>query len=192
MSTYFVTGLPRSRTGWLANLLTYGPSFCLHDAIQFGGPSDIGLELQNLSVNFQHVGDSDSGLVMIASEMCELFPLAKWVFVHRNYDDALNSFCKYFTGRAYNGGPVVEPGDAVDAFEVLRVNLDDALKMIPSSRRLDVEFDALESDLCCREIWEWCVPDVGFCQRRWKMLHAMQINPIPEKIDARKLMEVCA
>ena len=30
MNSFLITGLPRSRTAWLANFLTYGDSICLH------------------------------------------------------------------------------------------------------------------------------------------------------------------
>ena len=29
---FFITGLPRSRTAWLANWFTYGHTFCFHEA----------------------------------------------------------------------------------------------------------------------------------------------------------------
>ena len=33
MSNFFVVGLPRSRTAWLANFLTYEDKFCFHEGI---------------------------------------------------------------------------------------------------------------------------------------------------------------
>jgi len=186
---YFITGLPRSRTSWLANLLTYGRSFCLHDAV---GPGTAALEVVNrltalaLETGCDCVGDSDSGLPFLADELNRLLPSARWVFVHRDAAAAEASFINYFAGRAYRGGSVIRAEAVPMAFDRAQSALAEALRLIPASRRLDVPYEGLENRVWVRAIWEWCVPNEPFNGARWEQLHTMQVNPIPEKIRSQR------
>lgn len=181
MQHYFITGLPRSRTGWLANLLTYGPSFCWHDAVQHGWNA-AGVMGQLAQTPAQFAGDSDSGLVLMHEELNALAPQAQWVFVLREQAAAEESFLKYFAGRSYKGTRPVAVAEARQIFGLLARKLEQARRFIPGHRAIEVEFAALERREVAAEIWAHCVPGVPFHQQRWELLDKLQVNPVPEKV----------
>lgn len=88
MTTFFITGLPRSRTAWMAALMTDADTFCWHEAMngcktraEFYGRMCIG--------GYQNVGNSDSGLVL--TDFQRRWPHAPTVIIHRPYDEVMNS-----------------------------------------------------------------------------------------------------
>jgi len=103
MNNFFLTGLPRSRTAWLAAYLT-NPSkytYCYHEALNglrsrdefteimegpIGGPLFGGVARHP----WIKVGNSDSGLMY--TDFQERFPDAPVVIILRPYEDVVNSF----------------------------------------------------------------------------------------------------
>jgi len=87
--SFLVTGFPRSRTAWLANFLTYGESFCFHEAIN--GCYDWKTYFKKLSnVNCKYVGNSDSGVALspLVKQMPEIMPV---VIIERDKLDVIDS-----------------------------------------------------------------------------------------------------
>lgn len=81
MKHFFIVGLPRSRTAWMANWFTYGDSFCFHDGLAgISSKEDYAAKLQ--SKNASYVGDSDSGLVFL--DLKYLYPDSPVVVIHRS------------------------------------------------------------------------------------------------------------
>lgn len=84
MRHVFLTGLPRCRSAWFANLLTYGDSFCFHDAWHgLDSVEAIRPKLKNMCRPV--VGISDPALVLFWRQMAEWYPDAKWVVVKRDF-----------------------------------------------------------------------------------------------------------
>lgn len=88
---FFVLGLCRSRTAWLANFLTYNGNYCHHeglngchtvnsyiDKLQIDGDSGTGLMLIDIEKHFP-----DSPKVIIERDIEDIIPWA-----HENYGDA--------------------------------------------------------------------------------------------------------
>lgn len=86
MKTFFILCLPRSRSAWLANFLSYGNSHCFHEGL-------VGCEnVQDLRENmeftgYEVVGNSDCGNILFIDEIIKEFDDAKFVVVHRNAKD---------------------------------------------------------------------------------------------------------
>ena len=112
MRHFFITGLPRCRSAWFANLLTYGnrygESFCFHDAWHgLESVEAIRPKLENMCGQLVHyddhhkcrpvVGISDPALLLFWRQMAEWYPDAKWVVVLRDYKDAVKSCTKVTT-----------------------------------------------------------------------------------------------
>ena len=74
--SYFILGLPRSRTAWLANFLTYDGNYCHHEAIN--GCSSVD-EYRN---KISGCGDSTTNTLMFDYE--NDFPDSKIVIIHRD------------------------------------------------------------------------------------------------------------
>lgn len=83
MSKFFITGLPRCRSAWFANLLSYGDSFCYHDG--WHGCQTQELFRTRLKIpGFNHVGNSDPANAVFWRYLAEEYPTARWVVVMRN------------------------------------------------------------------------------------------------------------
>jgi len=88
---FFITGLPRSGSAWIANYLSYGNCMCLHDTWINNTPSDI-KELFS-SLGYYAAGTSDPANVMLYDKINKEFPDAKWVIITRAQKDVEES-CK--------------------------------------------------------------------------------------------------
>jgi len=91
---YFVTGLPRSRTAWLANWLTAPGTFCFHDATLIDnshvGVLSVMAERQNRR-QYEAVGDSDSGLIFWSGQVRAACPKAPFILIERDPEACLAS-----------------------------------------------------------------------------------------------------
>lgn len=86
---FFITGLPRSRTAWFANYLTFGDSFCLHDG--FRGLKSVEDFPARLNVYEGASGNSDPANVLFWQRLVEWYPQAKWVVVVRPFGEVVVS-----------------------------------------------------------------------------------------------------
>lgn len=102
---FFVLGLPRSRTAWLANCLTFGESFCFHDGL--AGCMSVGEYKEKLQKpGYSLVGDSDSGLLFL--DLNYLFPDSPKLIIHRDLGECQASMQKAgFQGAEYF--PLMQP-----------------------------------------------------------------------------------
>lgn len=140
---YFITGLPRSRTAWFAALFSASKDcFCFHDGLN-GCRTVEELKIRLESRPERHVGDSDSGLMILDLE--RLFPDAKVVLIKRDVEECRESLVE-FIGEEY--------GSTIDYAAMMMENVKDALV---------VEFDDIDSRI--DEIFTYCTgekldPDV--------------------------------
>ncbi len=70
---FLILGLPRSRTAWLANFLTFDGNFCYHEGIN--GCSDI----KEYKEKMEGKGDSNTGLVFFKYQ--DYFPDVKTIII---------------------------------------------------------------------------------------------------------------
>lgn len=178
---FFITGLPRSRTAWLANLFTYGPSFCWHDlTAQLDHIEELKSWIRNVSQDI--VGVSDSGLGLFACEVLQQFPDAKWILVRRPRGEALVSFLQFYADRGLDDHET----------DLLLRRIDTALDALTASLGRDhvrtVDYGALEWMETARDLWQFICPMHPFNGARWEQLNALRINTIPEKVRASGLL----
>ena len=88
---FFITGLPRSRTAWLANYLTHGDTFCLHDGLR-GCDSFRDFEHRLASLPARNAGSADPALLMLIDKVAPRFSTARWVFIRRDPDECAREF----------------------------------------------------------------------------------------------------
>lgn len=173
---FFITGLPRSRTAWLANFFTTENCFCYHDALSFISPVNMPYQFTRHVETI--VGDSDSALVIHMSIMLRLFPTAAWVFVRRPVEEAASSYWKTF-GNRYPCGPQTQ-SECDRRFNMLEEQLDQAEGMV--SNKMAVQFSRLSNENTMRAMWDFLIGDTPFNKERWRMLESMQVNIIPSKV----------
>lgn len=98
MTPALITGLPRSRTAWFANLLTFGASIVYHDGL-FPANNEISRyasvkRVLNSLQSGAWTGHSDSANLLIWRTLVDEFPNAKWVVCKRDMNDVFASIKK--------------------------------------------------------------------------------------------------
>ncbi len=147
MSNFFVIGLPRSRTAWLSNFLTYDDNFCYHEGID--GCSTIEEYKDKLGEN---KGDSSTGLMLF--DMNKEFPDSPKVIIEGSVDKAIE-----FTKEVYG---VYEP----EYFYELKDKLD-------SIKGLRIKFEDINNSL--EQIWEHLI-GTPYDKERGSLLKDMNIQ----------------
>lgn len=157
MKSFFITGLPRSRSAWLANLFTTDQTLCWHDK-----PFS-----ESLLENPRRVGFAGPELVKQFSDITKLLPEAPWIVVLRDQAEALASFKHW-------AGDLLPQDDIVLKFWKERCHV---LSMIcPHSNVQTVNYSELDLEPVCRDIWRWLLPDIGFDSERWKLLNGLNVQ----------------
>lgn len=172
---YFIIGLPRSRTAWLANFLTHDNSFCWHEASRYCGSIE---ELQQKmgETSAKYVGNSDSNMAIFSPEQMEsLFWNARFVFIDRNYCDAGISYLKAF--------PQFDRAHISAALQKCQAGINAIRERVIKSRKLEFSFHALEDLGVLREIQSWCSPESYFDRERAEMLQQMRVDTIFSKME---------
>lgn len=150
MTPYFITGLPRSRTAWLANYLSYGESLCLHDAfVQHRNMKALRGAMEKCGVAY--VGHADPANCLFWEAIQDEFPGAKWVVVQRDEREAAQAAVNAFDGN----------GNISFFVEALK---EVAARLNP----LIIDYDDL--DLYVDDIAGYCVPGLKVPLERKQML----------------------
>ncbi len=80
---FFITGLPRSGTAWLANYLSYGKIMCLHDGFRhLRTPDSIKSVFDGSDKDV--CGNSDPANLLFLSQLFFFFPKSKWIYIERD------------------------------------------------------------------------------------------------------------
>lgn len=162
MIPFFITGLPRSRTAWLANWLTTDASLVYHDVPL---PMDLRGE-------WKQIGFSGPELVAEYEAMTRLYPGAKWLVVLRAADDARQSFLRWSAG-------VLPPNPAFDELWRGRVEALARLTLKPNVKT--VAFGDLEDCAQAAQVWHHLLPAQEFDAERWRVLNEMNVQQMLQK-----------
>jgi len=186
-SVFFVTGLPRSRTTWLANLLTYGQTFCHHDLMnQVDSLNSFHDRLTRPDVPC--VGNSDSGLLLVHEKLMRLYPKAKWIIVLRNKEQALESYWKYFTRHPYRNQVPLNREQLEAAYELFHNRLCDMGSYLSKYTHV-VDYPSLNRPQTYFSMLKFLGPIArgqapkALLMERWQMLNCIAANPASDKID---------
>lgn len=174
---FFITGMPRARTAWLANFLTWGDAFCAHDlSMGCASLSQFAARIDALPGAFP--GVSDSALCLISDRVRAQWPDARWVILWR--DPAKVRFSLQAMG-AYPGLAKVGPDLAVEIVSRVEESVKSFAK---DPRAMFVEYDDLDSMQKLYSIWQWCLRGrVPWCAERAAQLHRMKVEIIPERYE---------
>jgi hypothetical protein len=159
LTPFFITGLPRSRTAWLANLFTQGGTLCFHEPILRPG------QLIESNPGYR-VGISSSDLASSFPALRALYPEAPWVFIERTERDAVSSLIKFLKPRLRCSRDIVEKVIAAN-----RANWGELLQVA-----LVVPFADLGREDVIRKVWNQLTPERPFCVRRWQILEGFNVQ----------------
>jgi hypothetical protein len=173
MQNFFIFGLPRSRTAWVANLLCWSHSFCYHEAF-----ATLQLKEEDLKREFQQfpnwyiVGNSDSANLLKTDWILENFPTAKLVYLERSEEAVTRSMEK------------VQP-DLAHAIPMLREMARFAKQQIHNRGGLIIDVDRwCPADTF--QLWNYCLPDIPYPKERNDQLEWMRVTITEDRWDYLK------
>ena len=161
MKTFFIAGLPRSRTTWLANLFNTDFTICRHD------------DFDVLSHGMPNSEKTYSGL---ACSWPLDFKADKRVFICRDPNIAYYSYCR----SAAPGGIVeriLKNSDGLTAFK-------NAFNwLVPDDSTAIVAFEDLSDPWVVAAIWRHCCPSIPPDMERINILQDFMVTTSNEKIE---------
>ena len=119
--SFFVIGLPRSRTAWLANFLTFDGNFCYHEGLS--GCRNITEYKQKLGND----GDSSTGLMLFNMNM--EFPRSPKIIIESSIDKAVNYAHK--TYGYYDPNYLLYLKHRMDEISGMRIHVDEIDEKLP-------------------------------------------------------------
>lgn len=171
---FFIIGLPRTRSAWLANFLTNGDAFCHHELFcRCNGMEQFAEAMQatkGTDGTYMTVGDADPTLCSVLEHVIDRFPDAKFLVVDRVYEDVVKSQIA-----AYPSKPPHE-----ETLRNWQKNIRQLLAKLPREQRMQVDFYDLHRQSVCAEIHTFLL---GRTMRdvRWALLHELRVTTIAEK-----------
>lgn len=166
MSPFFITGMPRSRTAWLANWLTTDRSLCVHDPVGSVVPV-IGGKL---------VGVSGPEVCCAWDSFRAAWPDSPWLVVTRA--DAKYAFKRVLSEH-------MEIPDQFDTWWAGRLELLAQIVADGGARVLSVKFEDLDREETARTIWRHLLPELPFDRERWELLNDLTVTQDIWKRKAR-------
>lgn len=166
ITPFFVTGLPRSRSAWLAAWLTTEETLCYHD-----------VEFDASLLRFdRRVGFAGSELVWSVEELSERFPGAPWLFVLRDPAKCLESWKRV-------AGPHLPTGKEFHRLWIKRI--DAITAAISGAKRscscIALPFQALDEEGAARDVWQHLIGS-PFDFERWKLFTEFNIQQKFEQV----------
>jgi hypothetical protein len=174
MKTFFVTGLPRSRTAWMATYLTWGKTFCFHDGFTgLDHPAKIHEKFDSMrEKGFENVGNSDPANLYFIDTLIEQFPDAKWFLIERFLPDAVKS-----SREAFKINTKLE-------YEFNQLN---KLRKYREAGKIDmswIDFNCIDSSVNCG-LFDCVSPNIPM--ERTMLFETMQIQLTEERLSNKKL-----
>lgn len=139
---FIVLALPRSRTYWLSNFLSYREWHCGHDQIQYMR----GLEDVISWFSQPHTGSAETAALPFWRLILHYAPGIKVVTIRRPVEEVINSL-------VWSGVTVDEQVRAV--IRKADQKLDQIEKRIPGV--LSVSYESLRDEMTCARIFEFCL-----------------------------------
>lgn len=163
MRPFFISGLPRCRSAWLANLLTTDKTLCHHDR-KFE---------EHLLVSPRRVGFAGPELVMQYDQIHDQFPDAPWVIVLRKVEESIASL------------KALDMTDAPDeSWDLVYRERSDAIAHICTKVFVEtVFFDDLHHENIIRLIWAHLLPGIPFDLERWRLLNGFNVQQHIKRLE---------
>jgi hypothetical protein len=173
-SQFFITGLPRSRTAWLANWLTTGETFCYHDGLS--GCASLDAFDRKLAAH-PICGDSDSGLAFFWEPLRKAYPDAQWAIVRR---DPLFVAASLVRMTPYEGTANLTPTAAEEFVAEASARLD---KLAAEPGVFSISVEQLATREGARALWWHCLRDRSpWNAPRWELLRDLRVTVASERV----------
>lgn len=177
-SHFYITGLPRTRTAWLANWFTHKNSYCFHELSKYG--KDF-YELQRVvkSRTEMFIGTADSGFPLYHQQFLQYVP-GKIVVIERDPKEVMDSYKEDFGSEM-----TIELVD----------QLLNELELIKAKKNpLVMQYEDLDDIQKLKSLWNYCAPTIKMDEDRTKMLMELTVKVHPQKylenLDADKFKKL--
>jgi hypothetical protein len=180
MNQYLITGLPRTRSAWLANLLTWGTSYCHHEAsLSCRSIDDLAAKLDEGGVpsGTTHAGNADPSMPMFWRPIMDAFPNAKVVFIIRDVTEAAEAQC---AASMAENIPMSQP-DMLDLCRRNEAECDAWFQALKNGQAMLIMFDDLERIRTIHALWRFLLPDIPFPEQRANALQLLRVTQIFRK-----------
>ena len=163
---FFIVGLPRSRTAWLANLLTVpGQSFCWHEGE--AGHKDLGVLVEKMKARPERrVGNASSAIACYGDTVYKLLPEARYIIIERDPESAKLAFAE-------------AAGDYVDVDIVwpkIVQLFNSFIESLSEHYVLKIRYDQLHDEETCINIWDFATGELPWDSERWQMLSELNVQ----------------
>jgi hypothetical protein len=172
MEPYLILGRPRSRTAWVANLMTVPPaSFCYHEGLADSGANVLRLRDRLAALPVEVAGNADTGLIHHLDEALLAFPTARLVVMTGN-DQSWRQWCSL-----------------MGVHESVRRRVNDDFERTCVLLRGRAHFadcrEITTNPLAAAALWAHCVPHRPFDRERWEFLRDLNVQVVPNSILRR-------
>lgn len=171
MHNFFITGLPRTRTSWFANLFTYGNSFCFHE-LGAKHKDSYGIREELVNMPQEYKGIADCGLPYYYENLADTLQSQRLVIIDRDKADVMDSLYAYMGKDVFDGHKILE----------VLTDVEERIKYIRGRyEHRSYDFADLNNQNVIQEIWDYCVPGLPLNIERWEMLDKLNISPNKKK-----------
>lgn len=161
---FFVTGLPRSRTAWLANFLTAQGALCVHEGLLYGQEPLIAW----LQASTRR-GLSDSMLSIHWQAIFAHFQDYRLVIIERDPEQCWESLTLFLDREELRVPRRALQLQFAEAQRCLQ-------QMAQRCTHLAVKFDDLGDLPTLRDLWEHCLPGLPFDEERARLLARLNVQ----------------
>lgn len=170
---FFIFGLPRSRTAWVANLLSYGEyNLCHHELFSsLENFQNFKADTEDLPDRYS-VGNSGSDNLIFSSEIFSEFPDAKFVYLRRSEKAVIRSMER------------CQP-ELADTIPQLRELANYAETQVGLRDGLVIDVDNWDQHDTW-ELWHHCLPGIDFPHERNYQLEWMKVEITNKRWDHLK------
>jgi hypothetical protein len=174
---FFITGLPRSRTAWLANLFTTDRTLCFHEPLVPAAS----LLADNPAVR---IGVSDSTLPLQFERLQAEFPTAHWLYVQRPREECFESFLRFIAGDVQMTRAQAE----MFAQAFFERHQQDSAELRRNPLVRTVQFELLDDYATILSAWYHLIPEIPFNEPRWESLKDLRIEQVLKRALQRRGM----
>lgn len=172
VSFFFIAGLPRSRTAWLANWFTTDTSICLHDAWRYARDvKELRSILEAVALShpqYKYVGTSDSCNGWFYPELKEEFPEARFGLVCRALIESTLSIEKWLRK--------AELPEPIEGLDKRLINLQYKHNCLIEEADVSLSYMELNSIDKMKKFQAHLTPILRFSPARFALLDGLQVE----------------
>ena len=164
---FYITGYPRSRTSWLANLFTHADSFCFHELSGYGKNYIQLRDILNRRIE-TYVGTADSALPHYFEEINQGKNQFRLAIIERELSDIRKSFQNTYEENFHEGEFLALMAGLKDKIDYMKIKYNPMV----------VQYDDLDNEKAIELLWNHLIPGRRFDLDRYRMLKELKIEPI--------------